>query len=98
MSQILSQGMVKIRKARKCWGCAREFPAGSDLDRITSTDQGKASSTYWCRICTEAFNRWMLHDDEVGYGDLRYNDPEAWERLRAEMEAGPGYSDRTDSV
>ena len=61
---ILSAKRVKTRKPHTCWGCARPFPAGTEMEVLTSTDDG-LSSDYWCEPC-QAYWKTM---EAQGYWD-----------------------------
>lgn len=88
MTDFLQNKSVTTRKAHKCWGCGREFPKGSDLRYIVSVDQGEFGSSYWCEVCDECWNRQGYDtDDGINMGDMRHNDPEAWEECRKEIES-----------
>jgi len=45
MDEIKSR-VLKIRKRYRCYGCAREFPAGSIMRFVTVVDQGEFWSSY----------------------------------------------------
>ena len=78
---ILSVRRVKTRKPHACWGCARVMPTGTEMDVITSTDEG-ISSDYWCDVCQVVWSDGYYADDRVGLGDVKANDPGEWERMR----------------
>lgn len=63
---------VKTRKPHKCWGCTKEYPAGTEMTYSVSVDQGEFSAAYWCEKC-EDFMRtlepWQL-EDGFNFGDL----------------------------
>lgn len=61
---VLSHNEVKIRKPRKCWGCTREFPKGSDMHRVVNRDGGLVT-TYWCKECQEIINQMAKDDPHV---------------------------------
>lgn len=87
--QIVSDKTVKTRKEHKCWGCGRSFPKGSELRRLVEADGGEIKSTYWCYVCTEAWNEWMHPcDDGIMFGDFKVGYPVEWEELRAKIEDG----------
>ena len=77
---------VKTRKAHRCWGCARMFPAGTKMDTVTSTDCGKIFTGYWCDVCQHVWAEDYYTDDTVLCGEVRANDREAWEHAKAALE------------
>ncbi|MFV5913324.1 hypothetical protein [Bacillus cereus] len=79
---VLDCKNVKIRKARHCWGCARKFEKGNTLQVVKSVDDDGFNSTYWCKTCNEYWDKNMNRDDEIGFGDLKSEDPEVWEEIR----------------
>jgi len=82
----ISAETVKTRKPHKCWGCAREFPKGTMLQRIVNADGGTIYTTYWCPVCNEAWAAGDYDSDStIDMGDLKREDP-AWETIRAKLE------------
>jgi len=73
---IIFQTKVKTRKDHICWGCAENFPKGSDLEVVKQSDGGKAFSIYWCEDCAFVSKN-DDYGDDYGLGDLRNADP-AW--------------------
>ena len=68
----LSQKTVKTKKPHHCWGCAKEFPTGTELLKSVSVDQGEFSSSYWCKACEEIMDDledWQK-EDGFTYGEL----------------------------
>ncbi|GAB6429338.1 hypothetical protein [Bacillus cereus] len=83
---ILEQKDVKIRKDRRCWGCARKFEKGRTLKVIKGVDDEGFFSTYWCRTCNTYWCKYMHDGDEIGFGELKSEDPEVWGETRLEVE------------
>ena len=81
MQDTLSHKEVKIRKEHRCFGCSRKLPVGTILEKITTVDNGRFTTTYWCDVCRIYWNEHMLWNDEINCGDLRDQDPEEWERI-----------------
>ena len=77
--------LVKLRKDRKCWGCARKFPIGANLMRANK-ESGEITTAYFCAVCSEWFCR---YDDGEGveFGVLR--DDEDWIKIKKELELKP---------
>ena len=69
MSEVISTKVVKTRKPHVCFGCGREFPAGTEMRKDFVVDV-KAFSCYLCETC-EKITYKMDYDDEFGYGELR---------------------------
>lgn len=70
MSQIISAKYVKTRKSHQCFGCAREFPEGSILNREAVEDGGTVFTAYMCGDCEE-YMRERYPFEEFCFGDLR---------------------------
>jgi hypothetical protein len=82
MYAIKSQ-VVTTRKPHQCWGCKREFPAGSKLEAITNVDE-VIQTTYWCPVCVEVWNILGLGaGDDVACGELRASETDLWEETAA---------------
>ena len=81
---IINNQLVKTRKKHTCWGCGRHFPAGVNLQRITSTGDGRIVTIYFCDVCQEYWTLYMQDGEEVNLGDLRDKD---WEELKIKMES-----------
>lgn len=83
---ILKQKIVTTRKDHHCFGCARKVFKGSKMQAITNVDGGDISTNYWCQTCQEYWNRHMQYEDLIGYGELKSEDEEGWEKVRQEIE------------
>lgn len=70
MSEVIGRKMVKTRKPHVCFGCGREFPAGTRMESSFVVDD-KPWSCYLCKTClkveAELYPTW----DEYGLGELR---------------------------
>lgn len=86
MVTILKCKDVKIRKDRCCWGCARKFETGSTLNVIKSVDSDGFNSVYWCKPCSSYWSKYMETGDEIGFGELKSENPELWEEVRQNVE------------
>ena len=76
---------VKTRKPHYCWGCNREFPAGTSLMASTCTDDGAIFTVYWCDVCEEVWDTGdYRYYDEINEGGMR--EDEYWEEARAIVE------------
>jgi len=63
---------VKTRKPHNCWGCTKEYPAGTEMTYSVAVDQGEFSAAYWCEDCTEIMNNleeWVK-EDGISYGEF----------------------------
>lgn len=79
MADILSQLQVRTRKPHRCWGCARLFPAGTEMETTAGADGGKMFRCYWCSVCIAVMATWHPQDlEEIDLGGVREADPEAW--------------------
>ena len=68
MSTILRNKIVKTRKDHCCFGCARIFPAGSEMEFSVVKDDDIFNS-YLCKTCLQIMNK-MVYGDEFCFGDL----------------------------
>ena len=75
---ILSRKIVLTRKHHICFGCGREFPNGTKMERSCVVECGTARTDYLCMTCVDITSH-MRWDDEFGYSELR---EEALERER----------------
>lgn len=87
MSDILRWQERKTRKPHKCFGCGKEYPAGSKMVNAAYVDGGSVFSDYLCPVCEEYMRRNFEPGDETGYGEIYGGDPDGWNALKAEMEA-----------
>ena len=70
----ISYSKVKIRKPRKCWGCAESFPVGSTLGRSVSKED-KIVASYWCDVCSAYMRKHKEDfDDGINFGDLKFEE------------------------
>lgn len=69
MGEIIGIKIVKTRKPHICFGCAREFPTGTIMERSFVTDE-KPWTCYLCPSCQEV-KQHLEWNDEFGYGELR---------------------------
>ena len=87
---ILDSRWIVTRKPRKCWGCDRTLPAETRMRVLEDFDEPgrEFSRTYWCEVCTHIINDpdFFAPDDQVGEGEVRGENPEAWEKVRIEVE------------
>lgn len=66
---VLGRKIVLTRKPHICFGCGREFPKGTSMEKGCVVDGG-AWTCYLCQTCIDIVSK-MRYDDEFGYGDLR---------------------------
>lgn len=82
MSNVISAKWVKTRKPHRCFGCAREFPAGSEMRFDVYVDD-RISNAYLCETCIEVIQE---YGNDLGfefcYGDLK-DDALEWEEEHA---------------
>lgn len=71
MSRIIAHKYVKTRNPQYCFGCAREFPKGSILNREVVVDGDSAFTAYICPDCEDYLHSADYSGDEFCYGDLR---------------------------
>jgi len=79
---------VVTRKPHRCWGCNRVLPGGTKMQRQVDDEAGTLHATYWCLTCVEVAGiDESYYGDGCGLGEVRENEPEEWEKVRAKMEA-----------
>ena len=69
---ILENKMVTTRKPHNCWGCTKEFPAGTEMGFMKGADAGVISRSWWCDDCIallDTLDGWE-GEDGFEYGDL----------------------------
>lgn len=71
MADVIAHKYVKTRKPHKCFGCAREFPKGSVLNREAVEDGGTVFTAYMCSDCEDYLNSGDYTGEEFCFGDLR---------------------------
>lgn len=72
MVEILSDKIVKTRKAHWCFACHRKFEAGTVMDCQTNKYDGTIGTTYSCATCRELmrkFKPWFFDDSEHIFPD-----------------------------
>lgn len=70
MCQNISQKRVKTRKPHRCFGCMRQVPIGTMIQRTVSAEDGRASSAYWCDICCDSMDNDSGGDNCYMEGEL----------------------------
>lgn len=70
MIENIGVKVVTTRKLHICFGCGREFPAKTKMERSCVVDGGNAWTCYLCVTCV-GISRSMDWCDEFGFGDLR---------------------------
>lgn len=69
MAEVIGQKTVKTRKDHVCFGCGRNFPKGSLMERSCVVDNG-LWTCYLCPTCKK-ISASLKYGDEYGFGDLR---------------------------
>ena len=69
---IIGSKIVKTRKPHKCWGCCKEFSAGTRMEVVVSVDGGHMIRAYWCEECKRVSNQLPSWDtqDGLAFGQL----------------------------
>lgn len=67
---VIGRKVVLTRKPHICFGCGREFPKGTKMERSCVVDSGEAWTCYLCQTCID-ISKEMRYNDEFCYGDLR---------------------------
>lgn len=69
MSDCIGRKIVVTRKPHVCFGCGREFPPRTHMERSCVVD-GSAWTCYLCHSCQTASQE-LDWDDEYGFSELR---------------------------
>lgn len=86
MPDILTDKRVKTRKPHRCWGCDRTIPAGSKMSLVEQVDGDGFMRTYCCATCDTYVIENDMMGEEIMQGELRTEDPQAWEATRVSVE------------
>ena len=77
MPEIVKSKTVITRKPHHCWGCTKEYPAGSEMACVVSVDGGVIGRAYWCNSCNDFLRKHGAEidpwNDGFCYGDLLYD-------------------------
>jgi hypothetical protein len=68
--EVVGRKIVLTRKPHRCFGCAREFPKRTKMERSCTIDGDNAWTCYLCLTCVEVGSN-MQYGDTFGYADLR---------------------------
>lgn len=69
MIDVIRRKVVKTRNPHVCFGCRREFPEGTKMERSCVVD-GDLWTTYLCATC-QKLTQSMKWGDEFGFSELR---------------------------
>lgn len=69
MIEVIGRKIVKTRKPHVCFGCGREFPKGTEMEKSCIVDD-KLWTCYLCTTCQE-ITQSMSWGDEFGFSELR---------------------------
>lgn len=86
MANTLSRKTLKTRRPHDCFGCAREFPAGTIMLREGVKDGGIVFTAYLCESCQAVMSNFNF-GDEFGFGELL---DDALDYESAQREEGDG--------
>ena len=70
MSECIASKDVRLRKARKCFGCLKFMECGDSARVETCKEDGKIYDIYLCLDCKKKVES-MQYDDEFCEGDLK---------------------------
>lgn len=70
MSDVIGRKNIRTRKPHHCFGCGREFPSGTKMERSAVVDGGHMWTCYLCATCQTVCCD-LDWGDEFGYGELR---------------------------
>ena len=74
--ECINDKIVTTRKPHTCWGCMREFPAGSRMHRNTCVED-EICTSYWCVVCDEIMHE-LDEEDGIEFGGIINNEPERY--------------------
>ena len=86
MGTVLSDEVVTLKKPFSCWGCGRVFKVGQRFRKVTTVVDGHFQHIGWCYTCEEYLSQFISLGDEIGFGDLKANDPGGWATIRHKVE------------
>lgn len=69
MIDVIGRKIVKTRKPHVCFGCGREFPEGTEMERSCVVDD-KLWTSYLCATYQKTTQS-MKWGDEFGFSELR---------------------------
>lgn len=69
MSYNIGEKVVLTRKSHVCFGCGRNIPAKTKMQRDCVIDGGTAWTCYLCMTCLN-ISRSVYRGDEFCFGDL----------------------------
>ena len=69
MTEVIGQKTVKTRKDHMCFGCGRNFPKGTLMERSCVIDSDGIWTCFLCPTCKKISA--SLKGDEFGFGELR---------------------------
>lgn len=69
MIEVIGRQTVRTRKDHVCFGCGRNFPKGTSMERSFVVDD-HPWTCYLCTTCQE-ISASMKYGDEYGFGELR---------------------------
>jgi len=67
MVELIVSKKVITRKPHNCWGCRKEYPVGSKLERNVSIDGGEIMIAYFCDDCQDYINNMDSLDAQDGF-------------------------------
>jgi hypothetical protein len=83
----IADKIVKTGNAHRCWGCARMFPAGTTMRRLTEGDRNDGIiTTHWCAACREHGKTFDWPDEGIAEGGFLDYDASEWEQTRQRVE------------
>ncbi len=79
---VLEQGAgIRIRKRRRCLGCATYFPIGTLMSHVAMVDMGSVDHAYYCSFCNLYWSENTGMDDCISEGDLDNWYPEDLDKI-----------------
>ena len=70
MSDVIGRKMISTRKPHVCFGCGRQFPPKTKMERSAVVDGGSVWTCYLCKTCVDVSQE-LNWNDEYGFGELR---------------------------
>lgn len=79
--EVLSSGVVRVRKNHVCYGCMHDFPKGSMLYQEHDSWNGQVLTTTLCQDCYDVSREWSTGDWEASVqGEMGYWKDDKWHR------------------
>ena len=70
MSEVFKYHWVKTRKPHNCFGCGREFPKGTIMERQVLSTDNNILTIHLCKTCEYLISKDLPDGGEYTYGSF----------------------------